>query len=197
MPGLFSLGVWCGGGLVILRRMDRLAAELGSGRWGLARAREMARQIEGDRRQVRALVAALFSQEAEVRKRAADVARRVTERDSGPLEPYAEELAGLLAIVGAEESRTRWHLGLVVARVAHTREQRLRAARLMELLMEDESNVARCSAIEGMGVLAEVEVSLRGEAEEMIERALREGTLAMKCRAREAKRRMAKIVQQP
>lgn len=177
--------------------MDRLTAALGSGRWGLARAREMARQIEGDRRQVRALVAALFSEEAEVRKRAADVARRVTERDPGPLEPYAEELAGLLAVVGAEESRTRWHLGLVVARVAHTREQRLRAGRLMELLMEDESNVARCSAIEGMGVLAEVEVSLRGEAEEMIERAMREGTLAMKCRAREAKRRLAKIAQQP
>jgi hypothetical protein len=172
--------------------MDRLMAALGSGRWGLARAREMARQIEVDKRQVRGLVAALFSQEPEVRKRAADVARRVTERDAGPLEPYAEELAGLLAEVDVEESRTRWHLGLVVARVAHTREQRLRAGRLMELLMEDESNVARCSAIEGMGVLAAAEISLRGAAEELIERGLREGTLAMKCRAREAKRRLEK-----
>jgi hypothetical protein len=135
----------------------------------------------------------MFGEDVEVRKRAADVARRITQSDAAPLERYADEFAGLLAEVPVEESRTRWHLGLVVARVAHTREQRLRAARLMELLMEEESNVARCAAVEGIGVLAAVETSLRGIAEEMIERSLREGTLAMKCRAREAKRRLEKI----
>ncbi len=72
----------------------------------------------------------------------------------------------------------------------HTREQRLRAARLMELLIEDESNVTRCSAIEGIGLLACEEASLRGVADEMIERALRNGTPAMKARARHAKWRL-------
>jgi hypothetical protein len=43
---------------------------------------------------VRALVRELFGEEAEVRKRAADVARRITERDGRLLEPYADELAG-------------------------------------------------------------------------------------------------------
>src|SRR6266851_719011 len=166
---------------------------LDGGRWGLERARRMAREIEADRRAVKALVEAMFGDDAEMRKRASDVARRITERDAAPLERYADELAGLLAEVPLEESRTRWHLGLVVARTAHTREQRLRAARLMELLMEDESNVARCSAVEGIGLLAIGEASLRGVAEEMIERALREGTKAMKCRAREAKRRLEKV----
>ena len=160
------------------------------GRWGLGRARQTAREIEANRRAVKTLVEAMFGDDAEMRKRASDVARRITERDAAPLERYAEELAGLLAEIPLEESRTRWHLGLVVARVAHTREQRLRAARLMELLMEDESNVARCSAVEGIAVLAMGEASLRGVAEEMIERALRDGTLAMKSRAREAKRRL-------
>jgi hypothetical protein len=163
---------------------------LDGGRWGLARARQTARDVEGDRRSVKALVATMFGDEAEIRKRAADVARRIVERDAAPLKRYADELAGLLAEVSMEESRTRWHLGLVVAKIAHTREQRLRAARLMELLMEDESNVARCSAVEGIGLLAIEEASLRDVAEEMIERALHEGTLAMKCRARKAKRRM-------
>ena len=162
------------------------------GRWGLARARETAREVEGDSRAVKELMRAMFADEAEMRKRAADVARRITERDAAPLERFADELAGLLVEVSVEESRTRWHLGLVVAKVAHTREQRLRAARLMELLMEDESNVARCSAIEGIVWLACQEGSLREVAEEMIERALREGTLAMKCRAREGKRRLEK-----
>jgi hypothetical protein len=62
--------------------------------------------------------------------------------------------------------------------------QRLRAARTMSLLAGDESNVVRCSAVEGLGLLALQEASLRDEAEEMIERFLHEGTKAMKCRAR-------------
>jgi hypothetical protein len=169
-----------------------LRTQLREGAWGLVRARSMAAAIAGDSRGVRALVAVLFDDDAELRKRAADVARRMTEHDRASLEPYADELAGLLAEVPVEESRTRWHLGMVVARVAHTREQRLRAARLMELMMEEESNVARCSGVEGIGVLAEAEASLRGVADEMIERALREGTAAMKCRARAAKRRLEK-----
>jgi hypothetical protein len=147
-------------------------------------ARSLAEEIVGDKASVRVLVRELFGEDAEVRKRAADVARRITERDGRLLEPYADELAGLLETLPMEERRTRWHLGLVVPRVAHTRAQRLRAARTMSLLAGDESNAVRCSAVEGMGLLALQEASLRDEAEEMIERVLREGTKAMKCRAR-------------
>ena len=69
----------------------------------------------------------------------------------------------------------------------------MRAARLMLLLAEDESNVVRCSAMEGLALLAVEEVRLRGEAEEMIERFLWDGTAAMKCRARAAKRQFGKV----
>jgi hypothetical protein len=70
--------------------------------------------------------------------------------------------------------------------------QRLRAARTMSLLAEDESNVVRCSAVEGLGLLAMQERSLRDEAEEMVAKFLREGTLAMKNRARTVMRMWAK-----
>lgn len=166
---------------------------LNTGCWGLERARRTARQIEMDRRAVRSLVAALFGDDTELRKRSSDVARRITENDVTPLMPYADELAGLLTELPPEESRTRWHMGLVVPRVAHTRDQRLRAVRLMELLIVDESNVVRCSAIEGMGLLAIAEPSLREAAEEVIEQALRDGTAAMKARARHAKLRWARV----
>lgn len=174
--------------------MDSLRDRLRVARWGLARARSLAEEIADNKASVRALVRELFGDNVEVRKRAADVARRITEADAAPLEFYADELAGLLAETPVEESRTRWHLGLVVARVAHTREQRLRAARLMELLMEEESNVARCSAVEGIGLLASEEPSLRDVAADMIARAMREGTVAMKCRARHAKKRLEKAL---
>jgi hypothetical protein len=44
--------------------------------------------------------------------------------------------------------------------------------------------------VEGLALLATQETSLRDEAEEMIERYLREGTPAMKSRARAARRRL-------
>ena len=172
--------------------METLRRQLRVARWGLPLAQMIAGDVGESKGAVRALVRELFGDDVEVRKRAADVARRVTERDGRVLEPYADELAGLLETLPVEESRTRWHLGLVVSRVAHTRMQRLRAARTMSLLAEDESNVVRCSAVEGLGLLALQEASLRDEAEEMVERFLREGTQAMKCRARAVMRLWAR-----
>jgi hypothetical protein len=173
--------------------METLGRQLRSGAWGVARARAIAEKIRDDKAGIRVLVRELFGEDVEVRKRAADVARRISEKDGRPLERYADELAGLLETLPVEESRTRWHLGLVVPRVAHTRAQRLRAARTMSLLAGDESNVVRCSAVEGLGLLVLQEPSLRDEAEEMIERYLREGmTKAMKSRARGVMRMWAR-----
>ncbi len=159
-------------------------------------SRLLAREIAGDKAAVRALVRELFSEEVAVRKRAADVARRITEQDAAPLERYADELAGLLESLPVYESKqrseaqTRWHLALVVARTAYTRAQRLRAARIMSLLAEDVSNAVRSSAVEGLTTLALVEPSLREEAEALVERFLWNGTPAMKARARHAQKRL-------
>jgi hypothetical protein len=145
-----GLGSVPGPFLFILRGMGAVA-EIGMGMWGLARAREIARRIEGAPVEVKRLVKVLFAEDVELRKRAADVARRITDVDPEPLEAHADELAGLLGELTVGEHRLRWHLGLVVPRVARTREQRMRAARLMMLLEGDKSNVVRCSAVEGMG----------------------------------------------
>jgi hypothetical protein len=179
--------------LHILRGMGTVGQRLRESGWGLGKARAIAAEIGGDKAAVRALVRELFGEDVEVRKRAADVARRITDKDGSLLEGYADELAGLLETLSPEESRTRWHLGLVVPKVARTQAQRLRAARTMWLLTEDESNAVRCSAVEGLGLLAMREPSLRDEAEEIVERYLREGaTKAMKCRARGIQRMWAR-----
>ena len=59
-------------------------------------ARKVAEEICGDKVRIRALLRELFGEDVEVRKRAADVSRRITERDGRLLESYADELAGLL-----------------------------------------------------------------------------------------------------
>jgi hypothetical protein len=161
-------------------------------RWGLKYSQLLAQEIAFDKVAVRALVRELFGEEVAVRKRAADVARRITEQNTAPLERYADEIAGLLQSLPIEESQTRWHLALVVARTAHTRAQRLRAARIMSLLAEDESNAVRCSAVEGMTTLALGEPTLREEAEAMVEQFQWKGTPAMQARARHAQKRLGK-----
>ncbi|MDP9050997.1 MAG: hypothetical protein M3O31_09825 [Acidobacteriota bacterium] len=174
--------------------MNWLGARLRMDRFGLKEAHALAAEIGDDAAVVRALVRELFGDDVEIRKRAADTARRITDRDARPLEQYADELAALLESLPVEESRTRWHLGLVVPRVAHTRMQRLRAARVMSRLAEDESNVVRCSAVEGLGTLAMEEPSSRDEAEAMVEKYLSEPTTkAMKSRARGVK----KLIRRP
>jgi hypothetical protein len=160
--------------------------------WGLGQSRMLAREIGDYKPSLRALVGELFGEEVALRKRAADVARRITELDAAPLQRYADELAGLLESLPVDESQTRWHLALVVSRGAHTHVQRLRAARILSLLTEDESNALRCAAMEGMATLALSEPSLRDEAEALVEQFLWNGTPAMKARARHMQRRLTK-----
>ena len=130
--------------------------------WGLPQSRMLAREIGDYKPSLRALVHELFGQQARLRMRAADVARPITQGDPAPLQPYADELAGLPESLPVAESQTRWHMALIVSRVApHTPAQRLRAARIMSLLAEDESNALRCAALEGLATLALNEPSLR------------------------------------
>ena len=161
--------------------------------WGLPQSRMLARVIGDYKPSLRALVGELFGEQVYVRKRAADVARRITDEDPAPLQRYADELAGLLESLPIEESQTRWHLALAVSRTAHTQAQRLRAARMMSLMTEDESNAVRCAAMEGIATLALNEPSLRDEAEALVEQFLWNGTPAMKARARHMQKRLSRM----
>lgn len=159
------------------------------GAWGLNRARNVAAILMSypDQAQARReLLRWAMSENPETRKRAADTARRISEKDCTLLQASAAQFAAILAETPPAESRTRWHLGLVVARTARSASEIATAAELMWLLTEDRSNVVRCSAVEGLGLLALRSSDVREQAEPYLHTALRSGTPAMKCRAREA-----------
>ena len=182
----------------ILRGMGQVRNLLRVTPWGLPQARILAQEIGDYKPSLRALIRELFGENIAVRKRAADVARRITDEDASRLHRYADELAGLLESLPVfvshkqAEKQTRWHLALVVSRVAHTQAQRLRAARIMSLLVEDNSNALRCAAMEGMATLALNEPSLLPDAEALVEQFLWNGTPAMKARARHMQKRLMK-----
>jgi hypothetical protein len=157
--------------------------------WGLAIARAHAQRLlaQHDRRRIaRQLVDALSTNDREQRVRAADVARRITEKDADFLIAHAAELASILAEIPIPESRTRWHLGLVVARSARTPPHIRLAAEILWQLSEDKSNVVRSSAVEGLGLLARRDPALRNGIEPFLHQALITGTPAMRVRARNA-----------
>lgn len=162
-------------------------------RWRLPEARASAAHLlaqPGRSSAARRLVASLITNNPEQRVRAADVARRITEKDQDFLAPFAAEFAAILAETPIPESRTRWHLGLVVARSAHTPSQIRLAAEILWQLAEDKSNGVRCSAIEGLGLLARRDPALRGSVEPYLHQAFVNGTPAMRVRARDALRNL-------
>ncbi len=157
--------------------------------WGLQRARTLAKNLLGreDRDRARGeLLRCLAATTPEIRKRAADIARRISEMDISLLLPAAAQLAAILSEVPVTESRTRWHLGLASARAARSSAEVATAAELMWLLSEDRSNVVRCSAVEGLGRLALLSTEVRAQAEPYLLAVGRTGTPAMRCRARNA-----------
>jgi hypothetical protein len=169
--------------------------QLGRAVWRLADARQAAAQILANSKLLKPLLHALFGRDPALRHHAADTARRITERQPEFLTPHTERLLGLFSEIGPKEAgdnwRTRAHLGLIVARVAQSRDHRLRAAGLLVPLYYDPSNVVRCTAVEGLGLLAHNEPSLQPQVQPLIEDALATGTIAMQCRARDALRRWA------
>jgi hypothetical protein len=167
------------------------------GRWNLDCAMRAAEEVLQKPALRTALVQALLSGDEELRQRAADTARRITEKQPELLFPFADRILGIFsesdrALSGGKPDnwRTRAHLGLVAARIAQTRQQRLRAAGLLRPLLRDPRNVVRCTGLEGLGLLAAREPSLRVEVEMELEEALATGTLAMKNRAYHALRRL-------
>jgi hypothetical protein len=126
--------------------------------WGLAHARGTAAEILANSDLLKPLVRALLGPDPILRRHAADTARRITEKQPELLAPDCERLLGLFREIGRKEAaenwRTRAHLGLVVARFAQSRPHRPRAAGLLMPLYYDPPNVVRCTAVEGLGLLA-------------------------------------------
>jgi hypothetical protein len=165
---------------------SKIQLRLDSSGWGLPDARRAAAQVLARPGLLKPLLHALFSDDAILRHRASDTARRIAEGHPELLTPHADRILGLFSESANDNWRTRAHLGLIVARIARSRPHRLRAAGLLMPLYFDPSNVVRCSAIEGLGLLAHREPSLRPQVEPLLEESLATGTLAMQNRARHA-----------
>src|SRR5271157_943194 len=128
------------------------------------------------------LIAGLWSEDPLVRMRAADAAEKVTRKNRELLQPYKGELLGLMA--ETEQQELRWHLAAMVPRLLLDTKQRNLATSLLVGYLEDRSSIVRAFALQGLADLAQDDPSIRPGVIEILRRATRTGTPAMKARGR-------------
>jgi hypothetical protein len=128
------------------------------------------------------LIVGLRSRDALIRMRAADAAEKVTRKNSELLVPYRKELLGLLG--ETKEQELRWHLAMMVPRLALNSNERQRAISLLNSYLQDRSSIVKTFALQGLANFAQDDPSIRSTVIEILREARRSGMPAMKARSR-------------
>jgi hypothetical protein len=161
----------------------------GGDRRSIGRSNEVAALVLRERRRFPELIGFLWSDDPVVRMRAADAAEKISAQKPNLLSPFKAELLGLL--LEAKQQELRWHLALMIPRLALTTKERQRAAEGLRRYLEDRSSIVKTFALQGLTELAAVDRSLLPEVREILEAAERAGTPAMRARARKLLKTLA------
>lgn len=154
----------------------------GGDRRSIGKSNQIAKLVLSEPKRFAELFDCLWDEDPIVRMRAADAAEKVTVTRPQLLNPRKKELLGLLA--EAEQIELRWHLALMVPRLALTPLESQRAAASLRRYLEDRSSIVKTFALQGLADLARQDASLKEMAKQAIEESSRTGTAAMKARAR-------------
>jgi hypothetical protein len=165
-----------------MRRQGLANLLKGGDRRSIGKANQILNVVLSEPKRFAELLECLWDEDPIVRMRAADAVEKVTVTRPELLKPHKQELLGLLA--EAEQIELRWHLALMVPRLALTSAERQRAAESLRRYMEDRSSIVKTFALQGLADLALQNANLRELAKQALEEGLRTGTAAMKARAR-------------
>jgi HEAT repeat protein len=170
-------------------RRGKLAAILGGGdRRSIGRSNEVKKLLLKEPERFEELVDCLWDDDPIVRMRAADAAEKIAAVRPELLKSHKPELLGLL--VETEQVELRWHLALMVPRMALDARERARAVEALKRYLEDRSSIVKTFALQGLADLAREDANLQGVVRETLENSLRTGTAAMKARARKLLKEM-------
>ena len=128
------------------------------------------------------LITGLWSAEALVRMRAADAAEKVTRKHRELLQPYKDELLGLMAETQAQE--LRWQLAVLVPRLELNARERQVAISSLHRYLENRSSMVKTFALQELVDLVKNEPDIRSRVTDIVRQATRHGTPAMKARSR-------------
>jgi hypothetical protein len=154
----------------------------GGDRRAIGRADQVAAAVIKNPELFSSLIAGLWSGDRLVRMRAADAAEKATREHHELLTPFKKELLGLMA--EAEEQELRWHLAVMIPRLALNGKERKSVVTTLCGYLEDRSSIVKTFALQGLADLAEGDSGIRAGVIEILREATRSGTAAMKARSR-------------
>src|SRR5208283_4610830 len=172
-------------------RKDILALLEGGDRRTIGRSDQVAAIVSSDPELFPALIRGLWSADPLVRMRAADAAEKLTRKRRELLQPYRKELLGLMNETPQQE--LRWHLAVMIPRLALNARERQRAISSLNTYLEDRSSIVKTFALQGLADLAQDEPGIQPRVLEILRQATRNGTAAMKARSRKLLTRLERI----
>jgi HEAT repeat protein len=154
----------------------------GPDRRSIGRANEAARAILGRQCDCRHAITLLFDDDPLVRMRAADALEKASAQDTRLIGPFRRELVDLLC--QTEQPEMRWHLAQMVPRLPLEAALRKRAIVALKRYLDDRSSIVRTWALDSLARIATGNPGLEEEVWDLLQNAERNGTSAMKARAR-------------
>ena len=154
----------------------------GGDRRSLGRATEVLELVRALPERLGELVELLWDSDAVVRMRAADCIEKLSLEPQFDLRSCSAELLGLMS--ESSQSEVRWHLALMAPRLRLSAAEIRRAAAILEGYLEDRSSIVKTCAMQGLWELSLQEAGLRSRVLELVRRASRDGTAAMRARGR-------------
>ena len=124
----------------------------------------------------------LWDGDSVVRMRAADAAEKVSAERPALLAPFKTELLALADETAQAE--LRWHLAQIIPRLPLGQRERVRATTAFESFLGDRSSIVRTFAIQALVELSRGTPEIEADLIDLLERACRTGTPAMKARSR-------------
>jgi hypothetical protein len=177
-----TLGLSYGFEFAAMPRKNILALLEGGDRRMIGRAGVVAAMVSRHAERFPKLIAGLWSTDPLVRMRAADTTEKVTRKNPALLQPYKKELLKLM--IEAQEQELRWHLAVIVPRLPLNAKERTLAISSLHGYLQDRSSIVKTCALQGLADLARNDPKIRPRIVQMISRAARSGTPAMKARSR-------------
>ena len=154
----------------------------------IGRSNEIVSLVSAKPRLFGELFRALSSGDRLVRMRAADAVEKITLARPNLLRGRARKVLQLAA--RAEEKEFRWHMALLLPRLALSRAQRMAAVDILHDYLRDRSSIVKTFAMQGLADLAREDRSLMSRVLPLIEKLSENGTPAMRARGRKILKRI-------
>ena len=166
-----------------MRKSETVRAMLcGVDRRSIGRVAEVVDLVEEHPRELPSLVLCLWDMDARISMRAADALEKLSRTTPSLLQPNKGQLLGLLAETTQQE--VRWHLAVLIPRLQLTNAESRRAAKILQLYLEDQSSIVKTSAMQGLADLSKQFAWLRPTVIDLVRSLSRTGTPAMRARGR-------------